>query len=63
MDVGNLLLQINQLEEVIKMYKSVLMQMKHKYHEMESKLKEKAMNDHFIDVLKLQIEDLQVKQS
>lgn len=34
--------------------------MQHKYHQMEDQLKEKALNDHYIDVLKQQIEELQV---
>jgi hypothetical protein len=36
------------------------MKIKHKYLELEDKLEEKMLNDHYIDVLKKHIEDLQV---
>jgi hypothetical protein len=39
----------------------LILQLKHKYLEVEDRLKEKTLNDHYIDVLKAKVEELQEK--
>ena len=38
----------------------VMLEMKHKYLSMQDELKERALSDHYIDVLKDKVEELQV---
>lgn len=44
---------------MISKYKRVLLEVRHKYKEMEDQMHEKVLNDHQMDVLRKQVEDLQ----
>ncbi len=59
-EVEGLLREIRRLEDVIESYRVVLLKMRQSYLQLESELQGKVMKEHLIDVLKKQIEGLQV---